>query len=681
MKRLTTFIVVCFCTVGVMLWLAQSFVTSWEPQIRRRLEKGIGDALHAQVQIDGISLAFIHRIHLTNVQAWDLEKPHHLIFRASDIALTISFIDLPRALADQNPLESIGLVSLESPWMMLSPEVLHQRLSGNHSKKPPPLLFTLVWNHGIFQVQDPQAPHGRWTLYQAHGDFKIRGPHLAHRELAMQGLLEQADLARIEFSSYGHRWNAQGIIRGGDIPGVLQIMEKLFHRPLVPANWKPKGRFSLDVQFGGHHGYVAGHAPWTFLEKVTLAFDRAEMQFDHGLPVVGLTGSLRQEGLRTSTRDLTLSAGHQSILLKGNAWLFGKEPRIDLQGSSRDLEFGLLGDYLGKPSWLQGKGSLEMSAVGPLTDSRLLLNAKIPQGQMGRWPFEDVDLHLQKTRGRWEFLNSGVRFLYVRISVKGNVGSEDGNIQVTGENLSLEHAGRLNFSCAIRRSSGTFTTAGSFWDPRFSWGDSPPEGIQGDFEVGPHHFEGQAVSEHSSYRLVLEGEHTADEISLDELQIHLPGGASLVAEGTLQQPGQDLAATVDIHALKIPEDVTILTRWIPMVHGRVDVHGQIEGTLQDPPKLKGLLSSDALQIGSESVSHAMLLLCDFVEIDRSHVSIPKFSLNPGIQGQWMQTLPFPGPWRLQLSFNKARADWASSLLLHNSLMSGESCPDTCFLAV
>lgn len=666
MKRLTTFLVVCFCTVGVMLWLAQSFVTTWEPQIRARLEKGIGDALHAQVQIDSISLAFLHHIHLTNVQVWDLEKPRHPIFRASDITLTISLIDLPRALADQNPIESIGLVSLESPWILLSPEMLHERFSGGRSKKPPPLFFTLIWDHGTFEVQDPQAPHGRWTLYQAHGDFKIRGPHLAHMELALQGILEQADLARIEFSSYGHRWNAQGIIRGGDIAGVLSIAEKLSHRSLIPAGWKPKGRFTLDVQFGGRHGYVTGDAPWTYLEQGTLSFDRAQVDIDHGLPAVELTGSLRQEGLRTSTRNLALIAGHHSVFLTGNAWFFGREPRIDLRVSGRDLEYGLLADYLGKPGWLEGKGSLEMTALGPLADSRLTVNAAIPRGQISRWPFEDAELHLQKNHGRWEFLDSGVRILDGRISVKGAVGSEDGSVQIAGENLSLETAGRLNFSCVVHRSSGTFTTAGSFWDSNFAWGDSSPEAIQGDFEVGPQHFEGQAVSEHSSYRMTLEGDRSAEEISLDELQIHLPGGTSLAAQGTLGRPGQDLAATFDVHALKIPEDAPFLKRWIPLVRGSVDGHGQLEGTLQEP-RLKGLLTSDALQIDFESVPYAMAAF----EIDRTHMSVTKFSLNPGVQGQWTQTLPYPGPWRLQLDLNKARADWISSLLFRSPSVSGE----------
>jgi len=667
MKRLTTFIVACFCTVGVLLWAAQSFVTTWEPQIRARLEKGIGDALHAQVQIDGVSLAFIHRIHLANVQVWDLEKPRHLIFRASDIALTISFIDLPRALADRNPIESIGLVSLESPWILLSPEMLHQRLSGGRSKKSPPLFFTLVWDHGTFQVQDPQAPHGRWTLYQAHGDFKIRGPHLAHMEWSIRGVLEQADLARIEFSSYGHRWSAQGLIRGGDIPGVLSVAEKLFHRPLIPADWKTKGHFSLDVQLGGRHGLVPGDSPWTYLEEGKLALDHAEIDVGHGLPALELTGSLRQEGLRTSARDLTLTANHQSVLLTGNAWLFGKEPRVDLRILSRDLEFGLLGDYFGKPGWLQGKGSLEMTALGPLSDSsRIAVNAKIPQGQIGRWPFEDADLHLQKARGRWEFADSAVRFLDGRISVKGGVGVKDGNVQVTGENLSLANAGRLNFSCAVRGSSGTFTTTGSFWDSHFSWGNSPPEAIQGDFEIGPHHFEGQAVSEHSSYRMNLEGERTSGEISLEQWQIHLPGGTSLAVEGTLEQPGQALDATVDIHALKIPADAPFLTDWIPQVRGSVDIHGQIAGTLQEPA-LKGMLTSDTLQIGSESVPRATAVF----DMDRSHMSVSKFSLGQAIQGQWTQTLPFPGSWRLQIALDKARADWISSLLLRSPLVSGE----------
>src|SRR6185437_994178 len=249
MKRVVLFIALCFCATGVLLWCGQNLVGRWEPAICARLERGIGAAVHGRVSIDDVSLSFIHRIRLSNIRVWDADHPAQLLFRASEASLTLSLLDLPRALFQHRPLESIGRISVESPWLVLSPEALQRRsLSHGRARNPLPFLFTLTWDHGTFQWKDPRAPHGAWTLYQAQGVYRIRGPKT---DFAARGMTEQARSVRFQFSSLGKRWNAQTYVQGGSLPGVLALWEHFFRRPLLAPKASLKGAFNLTLRAAG----------------------------------------------------------------------------------------------------------------------------------------------------------------------------------------------------------------------------------------------------------------------------------------------------------------------------------------------------------------------------------------------------------------------------------------------
>lgn len=276
MKRIVSIIVWCFCGLGILLWLTQSFVNTWEPRIRTQLENRVGTALKAHVQIEDIVPSLlIHRIHLIDVRVYDQNTPGALIFRAADVSLTISLIDLPRALTDRNPIEAIGLVSVESPWLVLSPKIIEERAHRGSGKMNLPILFTLVWDHGTIQWKDPQGPHGAWTLYQAQGVFRIRGPH---SDFATRGSMEAAESVRFQFSSFGHRWNAQNIIMGGDIHQAMSVAQCFIHKPLAPAFANPRGHFNLQLDLGGHRQPHVGDKFWNFIERGRLSL--ADAEFD-----------------------------------------------------------------------------------------------------------------------------------------------------------------------------------------------------------------------------------------------------------------------------------------------------------------------------------------------------------------------------------------------------------------
>src|SRR5882672_11157823 len=109
MKRIAFIATLGFLGVGAALWVSQNYAARWEPQLRSQLETRAGTILSGdRVHIGTISISFLHRAALKDVEIWDThENPETLIFRAKEVALTLSLIDLPRALIHRNPLEAI----------------------------------------------------------------------------------------------------------------------------------------------------------------------------------------------------------------------------------------------------------------------------------------------------------------------------------------------------------------------------------------------------------------------------------------------------------------------------------------------------------------------------------------------------------------------------------------------
>src|SRR5437879_2614996 len=114
MKRFASIVIILVGLIGAFQWLSETFSARWEPDIRAAIEAAAGRATHTQVAIDSISLTVFHRVRLFNVRMVDPQDSAKPIFQAGEIELTVSLIDLPRALAHRKPSEAIGLVSVKS---------------------------------------------------------------------------------------------------------------------------------------------------------------------------------------------------------------------------------------------------------------------------------------------------------------------------------------------------------------------------------------------------------------------------------------------------------------------------------------------------------------------------------------------------------------------------------------
>src|SRR5438309_2920829 len=157
MKRMAFIVVFLVGIIGTFEWLSEGLMNSWEPRLRAYLEETAGRLTKTRVQIDTIALASFHRVRLLNVRVSEPDDRDHPIFRAGQIELTLSLIDLPRALYHRHPYEAIGLLSVQDPWIRLSPVIVAKHTNARRSGASLPPWFTLVWEGGTFQWQDPRA--------------------------------------------------------------------------------------------------------------------------------------------------------------------------------------------------------------------------------------------------------------------------------------------------------------------------------------------------------------------------------------------------------------------------------------------------------------------------------------------------------------------------------------------
>src|ERR1051325_2439058 len=146
MRRLAFIVIFLVGVAGAFQWLSQGFLTTWEPQIRASLEDVVGRATHTHVHIDILLPSFLHRVRLINVRALDWDDPKKVIFQATEIDLTFSLINVPRALIHRKPYEAIGLVSVQNPIVRLSHDRFNSKTTsryGSPSTFPP--WFTVAW--------------------------------------------------------------------------------------------------------------------------------------------------------------------------------------------------------------------------------------------------------------------------------------------------------------------------------------------------------------------------------------------------------------------------------------------------------------------------------------------------------------------------------------------------------
>src|SRR4029077_21221931 len=118
----------------------------------------------------------------------------------------------------------------------------------------------------------------------------------------------------------------------------------------------------------------------------------------------------------------------------------------------------------------KGVGAININLKGAVTHPDLLIDAKIPQGEIGRWPFQNATIFVQRLRDQWVVMPSMIKIWQGSLTVKGSVSKDQADLQLTGNDLSLQEAavspssaslrGSLNFSVVLRGPINDLHTAG-----------------------------------------------------------------------------------------------------------------------------------------------------------------------------------------------------------------------------
>jgi len=631
MRRLAFTVIFLVGFVGAMQWLFQGFSTAWEPRLRAYLADSAGNALQAKVSIDSIVPSFFHRIRLVNVQI--VEPSGVPLFQAGEIELTISLIDLPRAILLRHGYEAIGLVLVKNPWIKISREALAKRTARHRSSSSWPPWFTLAWEGGTFQWMDPNAPHGTWTLYQTHGTFRIRGPQTT---FVMAGTVEQARSVRLEYRSLGQRWNARMRLAEADCASVLALTRSLTKRNMIPQNWSARGTFDFEAQASGRRPPARGEDWLHFLDEARVTFLRPEAARQTDNPSIGLTGTLTYKKGVVASPNLTVEC-----------------------------------------PWFGGTGQLEMDLRQIRFHPQIDVNARLASGRIGpaspsgrHWPFQDAVIHTRYVNDHWELIQNSFHFLDGQVSAKGTLGPSMSDLSITAENVSLAALannhdgkvlqGRVNASCSLKGPAGQRQMAGSWWLDGLRWGTSSIGNAQGDFEISADQFQAEAKSDNSRFRFSTEGSVSDQDLSLDRLEVHLPDGASFSADAGLNRVTHHLQGIFEAANIDFPSDIPVGAASQSPVHGRLDIHGRLTGT-SEQVTVKGSIRSPQLTLGSQTLGKTT---ASFLW-NPAHLEIPSFHIEPGVDGHYTD-----GEAVLQIK-DSAWGQWS----IHQGLVRAQVKPD------
>jgi autotransporter translocation and assembly factor TamB len=647
-------------------------VARWEPQLRSELQKRAGSALGARVQIASISVSFFLRFSLKDVEIWDTrQEPETLLFRAKEVALTASFLDLPRALVHRNPLESIGQIEVDTPVVALTPEwVRSVRFEKSSSATATPLWFAVKWADGTFQWKDERAPHGAWTLYRSNGFFKIRGPRT---ETLVRGAVEEAESVNLHLTTLGRRWNAEGRLASARIPSVLTMLEGFLKRPLLPATWKADGRFDVDIQAGGRQSIKRTSAWASLIKEARVKFSNATLDLGRGphAPPLQLNGSLVLKKNRLQFSHFSVGAENTLFKVAGFVLPFAAAPQIDVQAHSPKVDLSLVSRYgVGSSTRsmpLSGIGDCLLSVKGSVKRPMILLQLKVPEGHLWKWPFQAATIQIRGHSHQWEVDPSSLKIWDGRLSVKGHLTAGQASLQLTGEELSLPSAsllppgemvkGRLNFSATAQGPADNLHTTGSFWANGFAWVRSPERALRGDFDITSTRFQLQGGSEDDAVQVRLKGARTPKLITLENLFIQLSEVKTVSVYGLIQPLTSKLRLMINARNISLADDIPFLASRAPTLGGHADLQGTFEGPF-DQPVFKADVQSHNFKAGVLPATQASAA----IRWTPQELLVDSFRIEPGYAGSYRTTLSGPLKWELKLTLAKAQAALIAALL-------------------
>ncbi len=596
MKRLSYIVIFIVAFAGTLQWLFLGFSVTWEPRLRSFLERSASRLTQKNVQVETITLAYLKGFRLINVRVRDPLNQDRSLFEASQIELSLSPLGLPRALYRRNPVYAIGGVHLTQPRVKLARSDLPNLRASPRATSLLPW-FKLSWEDGTFQWEDPDVPAGPWSLFQAKGSYRIRGPQTS---LFVTGRIREADRIDFEGSTLGRRWSAHVEVFGCQTQAALDLARTHLRRPFLPTGWTVPGHFDFEVEAGGR------------------SLPRSAKDWIR---------QIKNATLRLSSGPESPAVSTPALALEGT-WTYRKQK----VSSPR---------FLISCPWFKGQGRAELTPELTESPLGLQIRATLESGTLGAWPFQNASVQMSYRDGVWESQESTFQFLNGRVTTKGHLRGSGTDLTLTAENLSLAALnqegkprileGQLNASCALKGPWDNYQLTGAWWLSGGAWGPTALGEAKGDLEMTRTEFQALGKSETTHFRVALAGHQTSETIHLDHLDITLPSGASLSAEGRYEPRPQSLRFTWSIAQADIVTDLPFLSLTSIPLRGHASAQGHITGTAQDP-QVKATLESRDLTFYEKPLG----LSSGNLIYDKGRLALPSIQIGQGIRGQYAE---------------------------------------------
>src|SRR5205823_5481775 len=136
----------------------------------------------------------------------------------------------------------------------------------------------------------------------------------------------------------------------------------------------------------------------SLIRDAELTLADARLDIPNAPALIG-NGSVIFNGSRVVPSGLTLKADTNVFKISGHVLPFARPPGLDLGAECAHLELAALSRYLVSTTsttpFLRGSGSVRIGLKGSAAQPDLQIDAKIPKGDAGIWPFENAVVQIR----------------------------------------------------------------------------------------------------------------------------------------------------------------------------------------------------------------------------------------------------------------------------------------------
>jgi hypothetical protein len=630
-KRFALLAILIFVGVASFLWFSQIFFLKWEPRIRADAENKLTAALKTRVHIERITLRFPHRIALENVEIYDIRQtPPVLIGHIKTVYISLNILNLPGAFLHHQPADAISLISLDSPWIVFQKDLFQNSQVASPSDMRLPLLFTLAWDNGIFQWKDVSGPSGIWELNHSHGALRIRGPRIS---LDLKAAADPVRQINMHLAALGKRWSLETELSGVRLPQLAGIISRFTRFKLPDPTWSLDGELDIKLSAQGKWP-IKGSIP-NYLREGNVTLRNVRLNHGNAAPLEA-NGAFLLKGKNIYLSQAAFRLGKTSFRLNGTLSPFGENPSINADLITQNLDLSELNRYFlgSQKSSISGLCSAKLHLAGPLAQPETTLEGTAVHGYILQQPFQDAAFHVRHVMNHWEFGHNRLTLLQGQIGLTGLISADNIDLRLTGKNLALAGfaggktpiEGLANFAVVAHGTVDDPRATGSFWIDRFGWKTSPLLTMRGRIEIDPAHLFLQASSSDNKLRLRSEAIRYGKAYKIQYADLNLPSGSELTSSGVIDDKRADISWKAE--NISLADDIPAIKSHWPLLNGRINSSGRIEGPLENPV-LRATLHSGGITWGARVFQHADASIL----INPQGLSELSFAAVPGCQGK------------------------------------------------